>query len=84
MQFLKSILGSIFFGLGIMGTVWFLRNLFRRRTNQAMFFRKTSPGIIIFWNLVLLIGGYALYSSFEKIPLLALFLGLLVGWSVSR
>lgn len=84
MHYLKIILGSFLFGLGTMGTVWFLRNLFQRRMNQALFYQKTNPFIIIIWNIILIIGGLGLYSDFDRIPIIALLLGLIIGWSVSR
>lgn len=84
MQYFRAIFGSIIFGLGTMGTVWFLRNLLRRRMRQARFYRESNPIVVFIVNLILLIGGLWIYSDFERIPFLALFLGAFLGWGMSR
>jgi len=84
MSITRSIIGSFLFGLGVMGIVWFFRNLMIPRVKKAMFYLKTKEWIIIVWNIIFIVGGMYIYSDFERLPLVALVVGLLAGLYISR
>ena len=77
-------MGSTIFAIGISFWVWFFRNLLKNRLNRAKLFIETNKLIIIFWNSLCTIVGLMIYPIPKTIPLLALIIGLLLGWHISR
>lgn len=84
MNLIRSILGSMLFAIGVSGFIWFLRNLLRRRINQARMYRGMNKYIVILICLVFLIGGWYLYSSLSIFPLVGFAIGLILGIVISR
>ena len=83
MEQLLSITGSILLGIGALGIVWFMRNLFRPRYNKAMAFQQYK-GILILIILVLITAGIVLSAIGGKVIYIGIALGVIVGWIVSR
>jgi hypothetical protein len=75
--------GSILFALGVAGLIWWIRNLLRGRTMQAMGFSK-SPFLNLIIFVILVIAGLWIYSDFKLIPLIGLVVGILFGLYISR
>jgi hypothetical protein len=81
MHYLRVFVGSIVFALGVAGIVWFIRNLLGGRTRRALGFSK-HPFLYLVITIIFVIGGLWIYSGFEKIPLIPVFGGILIGWFV--
>ena len=77
-------LGSAIFALGIASWVWFFRNMARPRMARAMILKTTNIFIIIISNIILVIVGFWIYPLPETIPVVALIIGLILGWRISR
>jgi hypothetical protein len=83
MAYFRVWVGSILFALGVAGLIWWVRNLFRGRTMQAMgFSRHLFLNLIII--VILVIAGLWIYSDFKLIPLIGLIVGILLGLYTSR
>jgi hypothetical protein len=78
MHYLRIGIGSIIFALGIAGSVWFIRNLFRGRTHRAKGFSE-HPFLYFVIIVIFVVGGLWIYSDFEKIPLIPVLGGILIG-----
>ena len=76
---LPTILGSFLVGFGIMGIVWFVRKLFRPRTDETTAKTIRIRWIIFASSLILCACGWYIYSGFGKMPLGGLFLGFILG-----
>lgn len=83
MYYFKVWVGSILFALGVAGLVWWIRNLFRGRTMQAMGFSK-RPFLNLIIFIILVIAGLWIYSDFKLMPLIGLVVGILFGLYISR
>lgn len=84
MYTLRLWVGSAIFAFGIAFWVWFFRNLLRPRHNRARLFVETNVFIIIVWNIIWITLGLWIYPAPHTIPLIALIVGLILGWKISR
>ena len=84
MHTVRLLVGSLLFTIGIAFWVWFLRNLFRRRSNQALLFVEYHKGVQIICNTVWIILGLWIYPIPMTVPLVPLIAGLGLGWWMSR
>jgi hypothetical protein len=78
MHYFRVFVGSIVFALGVAGIVWFTRNLLGGPTRRALGFSK-HPFLYLGVIIIFVIGGLWIYSGFEKIPLIPVFGGMLIG-----
>jgi len=83
MYYFRVWIGSALFALGVAGLIWWIRNLFRGRTRQAMGFTK-HPILYFIIAAILIISGLWIHSDFRLIPLIGLLAGILIGWWSSR
>ncbi len=83
MYYFRIWIGSAMFALGVAGVVWFIRNLFRGRTRQALGFSERRFKYLIL-IVAFLISGLWMFSDFERTPLIGLLAGILLGWFISR
>ena len=83
MYALRLWIGSIFFAIGVIYWVAFLRTLRRPILQKPVLFNR-NKFIIIFWNLFWVIAGLLIYPIPKTIPLLGLIFGIIVGWYISR
>lgn len=84
MHTVRLLVGSLLFTIGIAFWVWFLRNLFRRRSNQALLFVEYYKGVQIICNTVWIILGLWIYPIPVTVPLVPLIAGLGLGWWMSK
>lgn len=83
MEFIRAILGVLLLTVAIAIWVWFLRNLIRRRINQAMAFRQRKIlAIILFLSIVFATLGVLIHPVHDM--LLGIIFGIIIGWRVSR
>jgi tetratricopeptide (TPR) repeat protein len=80
---LRVWIGSAIFALGVVGLIWWIRNLFRGQTMRAIGFSK-HPILYFGTSIILIAAGLWVHSDFRLIPLIGLFAGILVGWLISR
>jgi hypothetical protein len=78
MHYLRVFVGSIVFALGVAGIVWFIRNLLGGRTRRALGFSK-HPFLYLVITIIFAMGGLGIYSGFEKIPLIPVLGGIIIG-----
>jgi hypothetical protein len=83
MYYFKVWVGSIVFAFGVAGLIWWIRNLFRGRTMQAMGFSR-HPFLYLFIIVILVVGGLWIHSDFKLIPLIGLVIGILFGLYITR
>lgn len=80
---LPNLLGAFLIGFGIMGMVWFVRKLFRRRTPQTTAKEIRIRWIILIVSLFFFAGGWYIHlyiqSGNSRIPLAGLVLGFILG-----
>ena len=81
---LRLWLGSGIFAFGIFGWTWFLRNAFKRKMDQALFYKQYHPMIQVFWNTLWIIVGLWVYPIEKTIPLIPLIIGIVIGLYVSK
>jgi hypothetical protein len=81
---LRLWIGSGLFAFGIFGWTWFLRNVFKRRINKAIFYTRYHPIIHIFWNTFWVMLGLWIYPIENTFPLIPLILGIAIGLYISR
>ena len=80
MYYLRIIIGSLFFAIGVVGVIWFIKNLFRDKFNRPMLFSHINPVILLFIIVILILGGLWIFSDFKEIPLIGLFAGIIIAW----
>lgn len=84
MYTLRLWIGSAIFAFGVAFWIWFFRNLFRPRHNRARLFVENPIIVPIIWNSVWVILGLWIYPVPHTIPLLALIIGLITGFQISK
>jgi len=84
MYYLRVWVGSIMFALGIAVAFWFIRNLFRPPEFRARVFDQMNKLMWIIFILAFIVGGMWIHSNLRLIPLIALIVGLVLGWALSR
>jgi len=75
--YFRGWVGSILFAFGVAGLIWWIRNLFRGRMEQAMGFSE-HPILYFVIAVIFIISGLWIYSDFKSIPLIGLVVGILL------
>lgn len=76
---LPNILSALLMGFGMMGIVWFFVNVYKARVNQVNANKKLIMGIVAALSLILVAGGWYIYSSFGRLSVGGLALGFTLG-----
>jgi len=76
---LPNILSALLMGFGIMGIVWFFMNVYKARVNQVNANKKLFRWIVAALSLIIVVGGWYIYSNFGKLPVGGLALGFVLG-----
>jgi len=76
---LLNILSVFLVGFGMMGVAWFFVNVYKARVNQVNAYKKPIRWIVVALSLVIIAGGWYIYSSFERLPVGGLALGFVLG-----
>jgi hypothetical protein len=84
MSSFRIYIGSIIFAIGVAGMIWLIRNFFRPYYNKALLYTRNPPFILFLIMLGFVIGGLGVYSNFQKVPLIGLFVGIFIGWFCTR
>ncbi len=76
---LPNILSALLMGFGMMGIVWFFVNVYKARVNQVNAKKKLTMWIVAALSLIIVVGGWYIYSSFGRLPVGGLALGFVLG-----
>lgn len=76
---LPNILSALLMGFGIMGIIWFFVNVYKARVNQVNANKKLIMWIVAVLSLIIVAGGWYIYSSFGRLPVGGLALGFVLG-----
>jgi hypothetical protein len=72
-------IGIFLLGLGMMGIVWFFRQLFKPKIIQRANKIISLKWILLVLSLISSAGGWYVYSGFGKIPVGGVALGVILG-----
>lgn len=76
---LPSIISAFLVGFGLMGIVWFFVNVYKARIKQLNAYKELIRWIVAALSLVIIAGGWYIYSSFGRLPVGGLVLGFVLG-----
>ena len=63
----------------MMGVAWFFVNVYKARANQVNAYKRPIRWIVVALSLVIIAGGWYIYSSFGRLPVGGLALGFVLG-----